>query len=132
MSNKYIGSAFEREFCEILSNQGFWTHNFANKQSGQPADVIAVRYGKAYLIDCKVCSHHSFSLSRIEENQHFSMEMWKDCDNGEGWFALKIDGDVIIMITHSTMIALSYEKSILNEKDIHEYGVTLERWLNSC
>lgn len=129
--NKKVGSAFETELCELLFAYGYWVHNFANKQAGQPADVIAVKDGKAYLIDCKVCSRKTFSLSRVEENQHFAMSLWKTCGNGEGWFALKIE-DEVIMIPHRTMIALSYETSTLNEKDIHEYGVPLERWLNSC
>lgn len=131
MNNKKVGNTFEQQFCEILYQHGYWTHNFANKQAGQPADVIAVKDGNPYLIDCKVCSRKTFPLSRIEENQHFSMEAWRMSGNGEGWFALKIE-DEVIMIPHRTMIALSYEKSTLNAKDIDEYGVPLERWLKSC
>ena len=56
MSNKKLGNSFESELCEILSMYGFWCHNLAQNSAGQPADVIAVRNGKAYLIDCKVCS----------------------------------------------------------------------------
>lgn len=130
-TNRKVGNAFETEFCELLFARGYWVHNMAQNQAGQPADVIAVKDGNPYLIDCKVCSRKTFPLSRIEENQHFSMEAWKTSGNGEGWFALKIE-DEVIMIPHRTMIALSYEKSTLNEKDIHEYGVPLERWLNSC
>ena len=54
MSNKKIGNDFEAELCEMLSLYGFWCHNLAVKSEGQPADVIAARNGKAYLIDCKV------------------------------------------------------------------------------
>ena len=64
----------------------------------------------------------------MEENQHFAMETWKACGNGEGWFALKVE-DEIIMIPHFSMVALSYEKSTLNLTDIREYGTPLERWL---
>lgn len=129
--NRKLGNAFESEFCELLYAHGYWVHNMAQNSAGQPADVIAVKDGNPYLIDCKVCSRKTFSLSRIEENQHFSMEMWKASGNGEGWFALKIE-DEVVMIPHRTMIALSYEKSTLNAKDIDEYGVPLERWLKSC
>lgn len=131
MSNKKMGNAFEQEFCELLYQHGYWVHNLAMNQAGQPADVIAVKDKTAYLIDCKVCSHNKFPLSRVEENQHFSMEFWKICGNGEGWFALKVDNEVI-MIPHFSIVALSYEKSTLNLTDIREYGVKLERWLSKC
>lgn len=132
MNNKTIGNAFEREFCEILSQHGFWVHNFANTRSGQPADIIAVRDNNSYLIDCKVCSRQKFDISRVEENQHFSMESWKNAGNEEPWFALKLDEDRIYMIAHADMVDLSYEKATLNEQDICDYGLSLEKWLKSC
>ena len=92
MINKTVGNQFEREFCETLSDAGFWVHNFTQNSSGQPADVIAVREGNAFLIDCKVCTHNSFSLARIEENQSYSMEKWNECMNGIGLFALRVRG----------------------------------------
>ena len=131
MTNKKIGNDFESDFCEILFNEGFWTHNLAQNASGQPADVIAARNGKTYLIDCKVCSTRGFALSRMEENQDLSMELWKESGNGEGWFALKVGGH-IVMIPHFTMKALSHEKSVLSFTDIMEYGVKLDRWLKKC
>ena len=120
-TNRKIGNSFETEFCELLFQHGFWCHNMAQNAAGQPADVIAVKGKTAYLIDCKVCSNNRFPLSRVEENQHFAMETWKACGNGEGWFALKVE-DEIIMIPHFSMVALSYEKSALNLTDIREYG----------
>ena len=128
MTNKKIGNDFESDFCEILFENGFWTHNLAQNASGQPADVIAARNGKTYLIDCKVCSNQGFALSRIEENQDLSMELWKDTGNGDGWFALKVEEE-IVMIPHFSIKALMREKSILNLTDIREYGVKLERWI---
>lgn len=130
-TNKKVGNDFEAEFCEILSANGLWVHNMAQNKAGQPADVIAVKDKTAYLIDCKVCAHERFSLSRVEENQHFAMELWNQCGNGEGWFALKVE-DEIIMIPHFSMVVLSYEKSALNLTDIREYGTPLERWLEKC
>lgn len=130
-TNRKIGNSFETEFCELLFQHGFWCHNMAQNAAGQPADVIAVKNKTAYLIDCKVCSNNRFPLSRVEENQHFAMETWKACGNGEGWFALKVE-DEIIMIPHFSMVALSYEKSTLNLTDIREYGTPLERWLKKC
>lgn len=130
MSNKKIGNDFESKFCEILFNEGFWVHNMAQNSSGQPADVIAARNGMTYLIDCKVCSTaRGFALSRIEENQDLSMDLWKNTGNGEGWFAILV-GDKIHMIPHVAIKSLRDEKSYLTEIDVKEYGIPLERWLN--
>lgn len=128
MNNKRLGNSFEAEFCEILFENGFWTHNLAQNASGQPADVIAARNGKTYLIDCKVCSNRGFALSRMEENQDLSMELWKACGNGEGWFAVLI-GEQIAMIPHFTVKALRNQQSYMNEMEIREYGTPLEKWL---
>ena len=65
--NKRDGNRFERDFCDLLSQYGFWVHNMAQNQSGQPADVIAVRDRLACLIDCKVC-HGRFALSRMRDD----------------------------------------------------------------
>lgn len=130
-TNKKLGNTFETEFCEILGKHGYWVHNMAQNAAGQPADVIAVKNKLAYLIDCKVCSKNRFPLSRVEENQHFSMEFWSMCGNGEGWFALKAE-DEIYMIPHYSMVELSYRQSSLNLTEIKEYGVKLEGWLESC
>lgn len=130
-TNKKLGNTFETEFCEILGKHGYWVHNMAQNAAGQPADVIAVKNKLAYLIDCKVCTKNRFPLSRVEENQHFSMEFWNMCGNGEGWFALKVE-DEIYMIPHYSMVELSYRQSSLNFIEIKEYGVKLERWLESC
>lgn len=128
MNNKRIGNSFEAEFCEILFENGFWTHNLAQNASGQPADVIAARNGKTYLIDCKVCSVRGFALSRMEENQDLSMELWKSTGNGEGWFAVLI-GEQIVMIPHFTVKALRATQSYMNELELREYGTPLEKWL---
>lgn len=128
MTNKKLGNDFESKFCEILFENGFWTHNMAQNASGQPADVIAARKGKSYLIDCKVCSSRGFALSRMEENQDLSMELWKSCGNGEGWFAVLLNNE-IFMIPHISIKALREEKSYMTELDVKEYGIALERWL---
>lgn len=128
MNNKKIGNDFESDFCEILFENGFWVHNMAQNASGQPADVIAARNGKTYLIDCKVCSVRGFVLNRMEDNQDLSMELWKSCGNGEGWFAVLI-GEQIAMIPHFTIKALRNQQSYMNELEIREYGTPLEKWL---
>ena len=68
-NNKKNGNHFEEEFCELLALHGFWAHNMAQNQVGQPADVIAVKNGIPVLIDCKECETNRFPLSRIEGNQ---------------------------------------------------------------
>ncbi len=130
-TNKKLGNTFEQELCELLFDMGFWTHNLAQNESGQPADVIAARNGKAYLIDCKVCSNRKFPLSRMESNQDLSMSLWKECGNGEGWFALKIDG-VIVMLPHVLVQAGSKVQSAFTADEIFEYGLLLERWVERC
>ncbi len=129
MSNKRLGNGFEAKFCEILCGEGFWIHNFAQNQAGQPADIIAVRNGNAYLIDCKVCSNDSFPLSRMEDNQDFSMKLWRDCGNGEGWFAIRLKDYSIFMIPHFVIRAMRNTQSALSEKEIVEVGTPLLKWL---
>ena len=94
MNNKTIGNRFEQDLCEMLSEYGFWVHNMMMSKAGQPADIIAVRNGKAYLIDAKVCSNDEFPLKRVEENQTLAMDLWTDRGNGQGWFALKLNDEV--------------------------------------
>ncbi len=126
MSNRQLGNNFEAEFCQILYENGFWVHNFAQKASGQPADIIAVKNGRAYLIDCKVCSAKGIiSYDRIEGNQISSMELWKQSGNGEGWFAIKSQND-IIMLAYSMFIKYARNPSYLNDASI-----PLKLWLFS-
>ena len=132
MINKKIGNEFEAELCEMLSLYGFWCHNLAVKIEGQPADVIAARNGNAYLIDCKVCStNKGFALSRMEENQELAMNLWKECGNGDGWFAILLAG-IVYMIPHFTIEAFANIQTYLSPKEIFEYGKPLDKWVKKC
>ena len=131
-NNRAVGNSFEEDLCNILFKYGFWSHNLKQNNSGQPADVIAVKNKKAYLIDCKVCSNDTFPLRRIEENQDLAMEMWHDCGNGIGWFALKTTDDNIYMISHYVMKAYRDVKYSLSRKEIFELGVPIEKWVKKC
>lgn len=131
MNNRRMGNSFEDELCDILYSYGFWTTNLAQKKSGQPADVIAVKNNKAYLIDAKVCTNNSFPFSRIEENQDLSMELWEECGNGCGWFALKID-DGIYMLSHYVMRAWRRHHASLSAKNIVDFGIPIEKWVKKC
>jgi Holliday junction resolvase len=134
MNNKTMGNSFENEFAQILYDKGFWVHLLNQNNSGQPADVIAVKNKRAYLIDCKVCSNGKFALSRIEENQDLAMDSWAECGNGLGWFALKLntDDDQIYMISHYVMNAYRARESSLSSKTIYELGTPLSKWVKMC
>lgn len=129
MTNKKLGNDFEEEFCEILAKNRFWCHIFAQNKAGQPADVIAVKNGHAYLIDCKVCGDRGFALSRMEENQDCAMTLWKRCGNGEGWFAMHLPTGDIYMVPHYVVKEKSSIKSYLTLKDITNWGYTLRSWM---
>ena len=128
MSNKKLGNSFEAELCEILAEHGWWSHNLAQNAAGQPADVIAVKDGEAFLIDCKVCSQGKFQYSRIEENQDLSMALWRDCGNGQGWFALKFD-DGIFMVERESIRNCSHLHPAMTAELADMYGYSLEEWL---
>lgn len=131
MNNRKLGNSFEAELCDTLFDYGFWAHNMAQNQAGQPADVIAVRNRVAHLIDCKVCSSRGFPLSRIEENQDSAMDLWKDCGNGEGWFAMKVD-ESIYMIPLVLLRVWSEHHTSLSIADIKELGIPLWKWIEKC
>lgn len=130
MSNRKTGNAFEARFCDMLSDEGFWVHNLAQNQAGQPADVIAVRGGKAYLIDCKVCENDDFRFSRIEGNQHTAMELWKECGNKQGWFALELSDKSVWMIGSHLLDTLSaLDITHLSKTAIKHHGQSLKGWI---
>lgn len=84
MNNKKLGTAFEKEMCELLKNRGYWVHFITPDNRGaQPFDIIAVKDGKAFAIDCKTLSEKvkSFSISRLEYDQIFAFERWLKCGN---------------------------------------------------
>lgn len=127
-TNKKIGNDFEREFCELLAAEGFWVHNLAMNSAGQPADVIAVRNGKAFLIDCKHCSGKGFDLRRIEENQQFAMKLWEERGNGVGWFALKVKESIYMICYEVLCEARSHFTTIPNDV-IETIGTRFEEWV---
>ena len=132
MTNKKIGNEFELELCDLLSQYGFWAHPLNANKSGQPADIIAVKNKTAYLIDAKVCSSRGFALSRMEENQDLAMELWKECGNGQGWFALKVPTGDIYMIPHICIKAYAQRQSTLSFAEIHELGKSIGKWVERC
>lgn len=122
--NKKIGSDYEQRFCMDMAKLGYWVHNLANRQNGQPADVIAVKNGKAYLIDCKVCKFGVFEKRRIEYNQHSAMTKWEKCGNGTGLFALLVDNKTYL-VRYTDLIKSNYKSVDLMW--IHEHSISPER-----
>lgn len=130
--NRKVGTTFERDLCESLFEYGFWAHNLAQNQQGQPFDVIAARNGQSHPIDCKDCAKDIFKMVRIEENQSSAMTLWRDTGNGEGWFALRLTDGTVWFIPFSKLEDLSIIKSVLSTSEIKEYGIPLERWVELC
>ena len=129
MINKKLGNDFEQELCKIFADAGYWVHNFANRKNGQPADIIAVKNGVAYLIDAKVCTFEVFPFRRIEENQQLAMDMWLDCGNLTPYFALKARNEVY-MVAYETIKNLQRKgKKQLNFEEMNKYGTRLATWL---
>ena len=128
MNNKQAGNKFEREFCEQLANDGFWAHFMGGNKNGQPADIIAVRNEKAYLIDAKDCKNDNFVLSRIEDNQHMAMRKWELCGNNQGLFALNTSkGVYMLRYGVINMLEATGFKS-LNMDAIINFAVPYEEW----
>lgn len=127
-SNRSKGNRFEVDFCNTLyRNYGYWVHRVTQNRDGQPADVIAIRQGKAHLIDCKVCDNNTFHLSRIEPNQETAMLGWEKRAGETAWFALKLKDDSVVMLSYDYLRYCS--RRTLNEEVIRGHGVPLEEWV---
>lgn len=125
-SNKTIGNHFEAELCDLLAEAGWWAHNLAQNQTGQPADVIAARNNIPVLIDCKVCENNRFVLSRIEDNQEGAMTLWEMTGNAYCYFAMKLSDDSIYMVDFDSLSMPG--RGNLNEDEIRTFP-TLSEWI---
>ena len=130
-SNRAVGNAFESELCKLLFDNGFWVHRLTQDNAGQPADVIAVRNKIAYLIDCKDCSAKGFDLRRVEENQINAMQLWNECGTGQGWFALKVEGE-IYMLPLLIIQAWQANHSSMSFDEIRELAKPFKEWVKKC
>lgn len=82
MNNKVLGTKYEQEVCDLLAANGFWVHFISPAPDGsQPFDIIAVKQGQAFAIDCKTCVENSFPITRLEDNQIMAFEKWLRCGN---------------------------------------------------
>ena len=128
VNNKQAGNDFEKEFCEMLSKNGFWAHFMGGNRNGQPADIIAVRNEKAYLIDAKDCKNDRFVLSRIEDNQHMAMRVWELCGNNQGLFALKTSKGVYMLTYGIVQVLEMADIKSLNMQLIEKCCIRYEDW----
>ena len=129
MINKKLGNKFEKELSEILYNAGYWVHLLNQNKNGQPADIIAVKNKKAYLIDAKVCSLEKFVFKRVEENQHLSMQMFINCGNTTPYFALKVRNEIYMLSYKTIRDLIKQGKKQLDFAEINKYGTRLSTWL---
>lgn len=127
--NKKLGNKFEKELSEILYNAGYWVHLLNQNKNGQPADIIAVKNKKAYLIDAKVCSLEKFAFKRVEENQHLSMQMFIECGNTTPYFALKARNEIYMLSYKTIRDLIKQGKKQLNFEEINKYSTRLSTWL---
>lgn len=99
MSNIKEGTKFEEKLVEILGEHGFWASSFPKDKDGtQPCDIIAVNFNGKHLIDAKDCKGARFVLDRMEDNQLSSIDRFKECSGGKGWFALGYPGNKVYMV----------------------------------
>ena len=129
MINKKLGNKFEKELSEILYNAGYWVHLLNQNKNGQPADIIAVKNKKAYLIDAKVCSLEKFAFKRVEENQQLSMQMFIECGNTTPYFALKARNEIYMLSYKTIRDLIKRGKKQLNFEEINKYSTRLSTWL---
>ena len=128
MNNKQAGNEFEREFCEMLSKDGFWSHFMGGSKNGQPADIIAVRNERSYLIDAKDCQNDRFVFSRIEANQDTAMRYWEMCGNNQGLFALKTSKGIYMLAYGVVQVLEIAGVKSLNMSAIEEHCKAYAEW----
>ena len=90
-SNKERGTSFERNLVKRLGELGFWAHFITPDDRGaQPFDVIAVKDGEAWAIECKTLDDKAkfIPLTRLEENQQLAFEKWLNCGNRHAFVAV--------------------------------------------
>ena len=132
MSNKSEGTKFEKEFAQMMSDNGFWVHCMKDNANGQPFDVIASRNGITYVFDCKDCQGKYFQLSRIEENQHNAMALWSQTGNRPGLFALRFAGRVYLVPHRMLRVLGENGTKNLTEIEANKYGKEFQKWVEKC
>ncbi len=92
MNNKQLGNKFENDLAEELGKKGFVIRCYPAPNGSQPFDLLAVINCQAFGIECKTSSNGRFDLSRVEDNQYYSIQ--KAYKSGLWvFFAFKVEGD---------------------------------------
>lgn len=104
--NKTVGNQLESYLCYLLATKGWWAHNMAQNQVGQPADVIATKNNIAVLIDCKDCEKDVFKPSRVEGNQEGAMLVWEHTGNKYCYFACRLSDGTVRMVHFDDVMEL--------------------------
>lgn len=135
MSNIVIGSKFEREFCKLLVEHGFYSLRIPKNAAGQqPADVLAVKGNYHALIDCKMVSgmKQGFDFRRVEINQRTAMKLFAQKGGEGGWFAICLPTQEIRMLPLQAIeIAEAQGKKRLTLTELSSDGFTwsFDEWL---
>lgn len=123
MNNKKLGTEWEHKVCEYLSKNGYWAHFIVPDARGaQPFDIIAVKDGEAFAIDCKTCVSNTFNISRLEDNQIMAFGKWLACENSNAFIAVEHNKH-LHWIDYEELMD---KKSIKLTDDNREYNYTEE------
>lgn len=94
-SNKKIGTDFERELVEVLSQKGYWVHFITpNANGSQPFDIIASKNDIPIVADCKTSSKKWFHFTRLEDNQVMAFELWFKTGNKNAFIFVKYNDEI--------------------------------------
>jgi Holliday junction resolvase len=129
MSNKKAGTSFEKHFCNLAAEKGFWAHMLNPDKDGQPADAIICKNNISALIDCKDCKHDTYPFSRIEENQIDSMRKWLDNGNKHALFALNLSDDIWMIPFEFIQRLKDAGFTGLSGEQIRKVGITFDVWM---
>lgn len=98
MLSKKIGTDFEKRMCKELSDRGFWVHFITPDRSGrQPFDIIAIKHGIPFAIECKTSAKKTFPITRLEDDQITAFNKWINCGNGNPMVAVEYDGHIYMI-----------------------------------
>ena len=119
MTNKQIGTEFEREVVRLLSRTGYWVHFIVPDARGsQPFDIIASKDDAPIVGDCKTCKSRWFTIERLEETQKTSLDLWLAKGNKRAYVFIKHE-DSIYQVPYPLIKALA--KIDLNDDSMEQY-----------
>lgn len=96
MSKDWI--SFERDMCKILYTLGYWAHRISKDERGaQPFDIIALKRGSIFALDCKTCSKPRFEIKRAEINQCLAFDALLKRTDAVCGFVCLYDDDIYLV-----------------------------------